>query len=163
MSLLRSTRRLLLLGTAGLLVSVGPAVPQQPTRPAPATPRLEAVAETRLLMEGLNQSNLRGLEKLLRERPADVETWTFIRGQALLIAETGNLLLIRPPRNAGERAWMDHATDLRGAATRLARSTANQDFKQSRLDLVEVANSCNRCHQSFRVPTQLRVFGPAAE
>lgn len=154
MSLLRNA---LLLGTAALLLAVQPALPQSAsTRP---TPKLEAVAETKLLMEGLNQSNFRGLEKLLKERPADVEGWTFIRGQALLIAETGNLLLLRPPRNQGERAWMDHATELRSAATRLARSAARQDFQQSRLDLVGVANSCNSCHQSFRVPTRLTAFG----
>ena len=27
--------------------------------------------------------------------------WKFVRGQALLIAESGNLLLLRPPHNAG--------------------------------------------------------------
>ena len=64
-------------------------------------PKFEVIAETSLLMDGLNQSNYRSLEKLLKQKPADAETWTFIRGQALLIAETGNLLLLRPPRSGG--------------------------------------------------------------
>src|SRR5207247_369538 len=77
---------------------------QAPAQPK-FVPRLEAVAETKLLMEGLNQANFRGLENLLKQKPADLEAWTFARGQALLIAETGNLLLLRPPRNQGQAAW----------------------------------------------------------
>src|SRR5437660_10953444 len=77
-----------------------PAADPPPAR-APAAqkfvPRFEAVAETRLLMEGLAHANYQGIERLLRQKPADDETWMFARGQALLIAETGNLLLLRPP------------------------------------------------------------------
>src|SRR5438105_15939040 len=95
----------------GVLLWTGAANSQLPARPNPEVlqapgqarfvPRFEALAETKLLMEGLNQSNYRSLEKLLKEKPADADTWTFARGQALLIAETGNLLLLRPPRNQG--------------------------------------------------------------
>src|SRR5687768_9503071 len=113
MASLRTARRYLLAGATAIFLTGAPAA-QPPPRPGtpparPATqpqakpaPRLEAVADTKLLMEGLNQSNLRGLEKLLKERPADVETWAFLRGQALLVAETGNLLMLRPPRNQGQ-------------------------------------------------------------
>src|SRR5258708_2326017 len=92
-------RRVFLLAGLVSFVFGTDAVPQATQRPVnkPA-PRLEPVAETRLLMEGLNQANFRGLERLLRQKPAEAEAWSFARGQALLIAETGNLLLIRPPR-----------------------------------------------------------------
>ena len=126
-------------------------------------PKLEAVAETKLLMEGLAQSNLRGLEKMLRQPPADVEAWKFARGQALLIAETGNLLLLRPPRNNGRAVWMERAADLRSTATGLARAVAAQDYDQSRAQLTKLAASCTRCHQSFRVPVRVVPFGNAAD
>ena len=45
-------------------------------------------------MEGVAVANFRGLERLLKEKPNSTEAWTYARGQALLIAETGNLLLI---------------------------------------------------------------------
>jgi hypothetical protein len=109
-------------------------------------------------MEGLNQANLRGLERLLKQRPADVETWTFARGQALLIAETGNLLMLRPPRNAGETAWMERSAELRDTAVALARTIAVRDYEGSRAALGNVANACNRCHQTFRVPVRLVPF-----
>jgi hypothetical protein len=123
------------------------------------SPKLEAVAETKLLMEGIANPNLRGLGNLLRDKPKDAEAWGFARGQALLIAETGNLLLLRAPRTAaGEEPWMKHATELREAGAGLARAAAAKDYQKSRSALAGVANTCNRCHQTFRVPARIDPF-----
>src|SRR5262249_30094245 len=118
--------------TAALLLST-PAVPQglRPNPGAKPAPRLEAVAETRLLMDGINQANFSGLERLLKEKPADGEAWSFARGQALLIAETGNLLMLRPPKNQGQDAWMDRARELRESATGLARAASAPHYARS--------------------------------
>ncbi len=145
---------------AMFLVVVAPAATQNK---APARPKLEPVADTRLVMEGLASANFKGIERLLREKPADVESWTFIRGQALLIGETGNLLMLRPPKNNGQDAWMDRSAELREAATTLARAAAARDFDKSQRGLVGVANVCNRCHQSFRVPVRIEPFAEEGE
>src|SRR5712692_5881748 len=109
------------------------ALPQAAPRPtARPSPKLEPVAETRLLMEGLNQPNFKSLEKLLKEKPADDEAWVFARGQALLIAETGNLLLLRPPKNPAEDIWMQRASELRDGASKLARAVAKHDYEASK-------------------------------
>lgn len=164
-------RLFVLSGLAVLLLGV-PALPQTLPRPRllprgrvpaaqPTTrvvPRLVAVAETKLLMEGLLQPNFRGLEGLLKEKPASDEAWSFARGQALLLAEAGNLLLLRPPHNQGRDNWQQRAMDLRSAATNLARLVAARDFERSRANLSIVANVCNRCHQSFKVATRLTPF-----
>ncbi len=157
--------RMLFLTTPAALLFVGAAQPQQfvPGRrlppPRPSI-RLEPVAETKLLMQGIIEPNFGGLERRLAQKPADVDTWTIIRGQALLIAESGNLLVIRPPRSAGQDIWMARAADLRSAATRLARAAAGKDFAACRTGVGDVANACNRCHQSFRVPTRIVPFAP---
>jgi hypothetical protein len=117
--------------------------------------QLTPVAETRLLMQGLALPNFKGIDRLLREKPKDNEDWIFLRGQALLIAETGNLLLLRPPRNPGETAWQNHSSELRAAADRMARAAAARDYEQSKLRLAELMNTCNRCHQAFRVPVRV--------
>jgi hypothetical protein len=111
-------------------------------------------------MEGLALANFRGLERLLQQKPADPQSWTFARGQALLIAETANLLMLRPPKGKGQGqdAWFDHATKLRQAGTDLAQATTNQDFVQSRQLLVSLANRCNACHTTFRVPVEITPF-----
>jgi len=146
--------------------------PQQP-RPQPQSqtppstsrpvPRLEAIAETRLLMEGLAHANFRGLERLLKEKPTSNEAWAFARGQALLIAETGNLLLLRPPRNKGRDFWQERAMELRATATDLARLTAARDYERSRTGMTTLANVCNRCHQTFQVSVRLVPFSESSE
>jgi hypothetical protein len=151
-------RRAVLLGVALLgLAATGTPAQQKPKITAdPPRPRLEAVAETRLLMEGLAQPNFRGLDRLLsKERPAGDEAWKFARGQALLLAENGNLLMLRPPRTVGQDAWMQRSGELRDAATSLARSVAARDWERSRAGLRVVADACNRCHQTFRVGVQV--------
>ena len=146
-----------LLALAPALLATSGAAPE---RAAKVTPKFDAVAETSLLMDGLNQSNYSGLERLLKQKPADAHSWTFARGQALLIAETGNLLLIRPPRNAGRDAWFTGAMDLREAAAALARKAGDRDYDGCRAGLKNVAAACNRCHETFRVPTRV---GPDAD
>ncbi len=148
---------LALIGCGCLLA---PVAQSQPGRANPAlVPRPEPVADTKLLMEGLAGANIRGLGNLLRDRPTEAAAWTFARGQALLIAETGNLLLIRPPRTASnQEAWMRHAADLRGEAEKLARLVAARDYTASRAALASVANVCNRCHQAFRVNVRVDPF-----
>jgi hypothetical protein len=158
------TRHALFAAAAVSLALTAPASPQLPSpRPGAARPRprLEAVAETKLLMEGLLQANFRGLERNLRQRPADVETWAFVRGQALLIAETGNLLMLRPPKSAGQDVWMEFAGELRDRATRLAQQAAARDADRCRQGLVELAGTCNRCHQTFRVALRVAPFADA--
>jgi hypothetical protein len=146
------------LAAVGLVLTVQAAPRTTYLRPAATTgPRLVPVAETRLLMEGLAQANFRGLERLLREKPDD-EGWVFARGQALLIAETGNLLMLRPPRNPGEKAWLDRAGDLRTAASQLGQAIASHDLDKSRKALANLATRCNACHQTFRVKTRIVAF-----
>ena len=142
---------------AAALLTTAPAQPL-PRPTARPRPKLEPVAETKLLMEGLLQSNFRGLEGHLKVRPADDTAWTFARGQALLIAETGNLLMLRPPRTAGQDAWMGFAIDLRDKATRLARTIAARDHDGGRLGLADLATTCNRCHQTFGQPARVVPF-----
>jgi hypothetical protein len=144
-------RSLISLALAPVLLSVAGAA-----KPAPrVAPKFEVIAETSLLMEGLNQPNYQSLEKLLKQKPADADTWTLIRGQSLLIAETGNLLLLRPPRSGGADAWNQDAMDLRTAAAGLARKAGDRDYEGSVAGLRKVASVCNRCHETFRIATHI--------
>ena len=162
---MKRTTGILLLATVGLLLAVGRADPQQGPQvqpgkgqPGKVIPKLMPIAETKLLMEGMAHANFRGLERILKQKPVEAQSWTFARGQALLIAETANLLMLRPPKNEGEPTWFARAMDLRSAAAQLAQTVAKRDYEASRQGLVNVANQCNRCHQSFRVKVQITAF-----
>lgn len=148
---------LLVLILASGLVAQTRRGPERLPAPEPRfVPKFEALAETSLLMQGLAQSNYRALEKHLDDKgPPDADTWTFARGQALLIAETGNLLLLRPPRNEGRDTWMRQAMDMRQKAGDLSRQLGNRDLAGSRAALVELRNKCNSCHRTFRVPKRI--------
>ena len=155
---------MLIAGTALSQVLVRPARKPEMVRPPggvslpagmPATaPAIqpEPIAETKLLMEGINQPNFQGIQRLLAKEPATIEEWTFLRGQALLVAETGNLLLLRPPKNEGGDSWQTQAAAQRSAATRLARAAGNRDYVRSRVALADLANACNKCHRASRSP-----------
>jgi hypothetical protein len=123
-----------------------------------STHRLVPFAETRLLMEGLTNANFLGLEKLLRSEQLDDEAWAFSRGQALLIAESGNLLLLRSPRDSRQETWMRLAGDMRDSAGQLARWVQRRDLGRSRSALMDLAGKCNACHQAFRADVQIRPF-----
>src|SRR5262249_35273077 len=149
------TRAGIVLALGAFLLAGGPASSQLRKKEAARAPKPEPVADTRLLMEGLNQANFRGLERLRKDKPADVEGGTCARGQALLIAETGNLLMLRPPRGKGQDTWMERAAELRDAGTALGRAAAKRDYDRSVKALRDLAGTCNRCHQTFRVPTRI--------
>jgi hypothetical protein len=142
----------------GVFLAGWPALSQNPPAGAKITPKLEPVAETKLIMEGLVHANFRGLERLLGQKDPDARGWNFARGQALLIAEAANLLMLRPPKNQGQQAWFERSMELRGLATQLAQVLARKDLGRGRMSLQTLANSCNRCHQTFRVPVQIAPF-----
>jgi len=149
---------------AGLLVVV-PVGSQSPTlAPSPkmkaAPPRLVAVAETKLLMEGLAHPNFQGMEKILKSDEIDADSWVFARGQALLVAETSNLLMLRPPKNSGQDAWMKASGELRDAASGMAQTLATRDRARSRSALTNLAATCNSCHQTFQVKQKIAAFAP---
>src|ERR1700736_891058 len=131
---------------AGVLLAGWPARSQNPPAGAKLAPKLEPVAETKLLMEGLLHANFRGLERLLSQKAPDAQGWTFARGQALLIAEGGNLLMLRPPKTQGQQAWFERSMEIRSLATQLAQAVGRKDMERSRAGLQTLANSCNRCH-----------------
>lgn len=154
-----SRRNCLLFGAAVLPMLFLPIAGSQVPKPiVKVEPKLEAVAETKLLMEGLALVNFRGLEKILTQKTIDQQSWTFARGQALLLAETANLLMIRPPKTQGQAMWFERCMELRRMAASLAKDLSRRDVNRSHHGLVAVANSCNRCHQSFRISVEIVPF-----
>jgi hypothetical protein len=156
---------------AAMLVTTWPAVSQpprpqptvRPSNSAPASmpknaPRLVPVADNKLLMEGLANANFLGLEKILKATAIDEDSWGFARGQAVLIAESGNLLMLRPPNNPSQETWLKAASEMRDSASQLSKIVATHDVERSRIAMVELSQKCNACHESFRVKTRVKPF-----
>ena len=59
---------------SGIVASLVAAQVPAPAPPPKAVSRLDALAETKLLMEGLAHSNFKGIERNLRQPAADKQT-----------------------------------------------------------------------------------------
>jgi hypothetical protein len=138
-----------------------PPIKERAAAPSPApTPRLEAVADVKMLMAGLCQPNFRGLGQRLGEKPADDATWAIARGQALLIAETGNLLMMRPPKGkSAVEAWMATAMEMRAEGAKLAKAAEGKDYAAAAAGVAALANACNRCHEQTGETSRVVPFG----
>ncbi|OWK41674.1 hypothetical protein [Fimbriiglobus ruber] len=144
-------------GLGGVLLCTSFSPSQTQTRVA-ATYKMEPVAETRLIMEGITKPNFDGLTKLLKQQPTEADSWTFARGQALVVAETGNLLMLRPPKTkAAQDVWLARAAEVREAGVKVARAAGTKNYAEARVALTEMVNACNRCHSGFAVKTRLTV------
>lgn len=152
-------RRGIFLAVWGLTLVWRPA-DATPQAGAKVVPKLEPIAETRLLMEAITHANFRGLERNLTKKEIDEQSWVFARGQALLIAESANLLMLRPPKNQGEAVWFERSMEMRKQALLLAQQVAKKDIAKSKAGMQTLAGSCNRCHQSFRVNVEIVPFQP---
>ncbi len=121
--------------------------------------RMIPIAETKLIMEGIIHNNFRALEKTLRGKPNGEEAWLIIRGQALLIAESGNLLLLRPPKNEGKASWYNQSLVLRNTAKLIGEYASDRKLIEVRDQFAKLSNVCNSCHQKFQVKESIHIFG----
>jgi hypothetical protein len=75
--------------------------------------------------------------------------WTSLEGQALMLAETANLLML-PGRARDQQQWMADATLMldAGAAAVKAAKTKNVDAISALSD--QLLESCTSCHKHYR-------------
>ncbi len=78
----------------------------------------------------------------------DDATWKSIKSGSLILAEGGNLLLLRGPQD--ERAkWIEHATAVRRIGGELYQAAKKKDADKSQQLYRTLLDNCNSCHQQF--------------
>ncbi len=80
--------------------------------------------------------------------PTTDEGWAFVRAQAAVIVETGNILAL-PGRAEDNDAWMIYSQGLSEAGLKAMKAAAEQneeDFFQAGAQLYSV---CTACHQAY--------------
>ena len=125
------------------------------SRPVPL-----AIARVKLLMDAINGPGFVQFDQVLRGQPTAAQTWQGISDRAVLMAECGNLLLLRPPRGKQAGTWLDRATELRKDAVELGNAADQHDYAAARKAVVALADSCMHCHQTFHVPVRVSAFAP---
>lgn len=99
-------------------------------------------------MEYMNQPHYLQLKQELASEPANGKAWVKVKSAALVLAEGGNLLMLRKPEeNAAE--WVRYSKDVRDDGSKLYRAGLAKDYKQARMHYEAMLKDCNACHDQF--------------
>ncbi|KAA5541427.1 cytochrome c [Roseiconus nitratireducens] len=114
----------------------------QPTAADPVEPDMHEY------MEYVNQPAFQRLKPAMASEPAGNQAWKTIKSESLVLAESGNLLLIRKPEDDADD-WQKHSVQTRDAAAELYRAAKSKDYGAARKHYESMVQHCNACHQQF--------------
>ena len=80
--------------------------------------------------------------------PVDNQAWKSIKADSLILAEGGNLLLIRQPEDDATD-WVKHSVQVRDFGGQLYRAAKAKDYPSARRSYESMVTNCNACHQQF--------------
>ena len=88
------------------------------------------------------------LKDLMASEPADKRAWKPVKAASLILAENGNLLMLRGPEE-GRAKWNQIAADLRDSGQLLYQSAKKRDYATARKHYEKFVDNCNACHHAF--------------
>ena len=136
--------------------------------PAPPPPPFKPVADVKLLMSGVVDPSADGVWASVaiditaageaHKKPTTDEEWAVVRNHALMLAESGNLLMMAPrARDNGD--WMAFSLKLTDAAAEALDATIKKDADKLLLVGGLIYDACASCHKKY-VPGGARILGP---
>lgn len=99
-------------------------------------------------MEGVFQGPYRRLKQSMSTEKKTNATWKAIRGEALILAEGGNLLLLRKPKKDVED-WLKYSVASRDAGAELFKAAKKKDTEGAMKSYRSMLQQCNACHKQF--------------
>ncbi|HQR05501.1 MAG TPA: hypothetical protein PLN21_01700 [Gemmatales bacterium] len=99
-------------------------------------------------MEGVFQGPYRRLKQSMSTENKTNATWKAIRGETLILAEGGNLLLLRKPKKDVED-WLKYSVASRDAGAELFKAAKKKDADRAMKAYRSMLNHCNACHKQF--------------
>lgn len=136
--------------TCGVLMMDGPSeAVAKDDRSTSSWPSAKAVeGSVHEYMEYLHEPTFHRLNEAIAQPPSGEEDWESITSNALILAESGNLLLLRGPSERRD-LWVKNATALREAGAALYRAAQEKDFAVARAKYELMITQCNQCHDDF--------------
>lgn len=99
-------------------------------------------------MEYINQPTYKRLKAAMQAEPTDNQGWLELKSGSLILAETGNLIMLRGPQEErGE--WTEYAKSVRQEASQMYRAAHDKDFTKATDSYHKMLNACNSCHKQF--------------
>jgi hypothetical protein len=99
-------------------------------------------------MKGLFQGPYRRLKAGIASEPKDNAGWKVIRSEAIILAEGGNLLLMRKPEKDADK-WTEYSVASRDAAAEVFKAAKKKDFVGAKKAYLTMIAACNDCHKRF--------------
>ena len=119
--------------------------------PAPAAPADGAeIVEDSMheFMEYVFQPTYRRLKASMASEPADKAGWKAVKSDALILAESCNLLFARTP-DTDAADWNRHAAASRTDGAKLYQAARGKDYAAATAAYQAMLNNCNACHRQF--------------
>lgn len=114
-----------------------------------AAPAPEAVEDDmHEFMEYVFQPSYKRLKPAMAAAPADNSGWKAIKAESLLLAEGGNLIMLRTP-DKGAADWNKLSAEVRSHGKALYAAGRKKDFETARTAYMAMLKSCNQCHKQF--------------
>jgi hypothetical protein len=99
-------------------------------------------------MEYVFQPAYLRLKENLREEPRNNREWKPLKSDALILAESCNLLFGRKPEQDAAD-WVRHAVAARNDGAAVYKAAGERDFGATVAAFKTMLNSCNACHRQF--------------
>jgi hypothetical protein len=99
-------------------------------------------------MEYVFEPTYKRLKLSMAAAPANNSAWKGIKGDALVLAESGNLLLHRQPKD-NVSTWDELSVAVRDAGGALYQSAKKKDYATARQHYEVMLKKCNACHDKF--------------
>ena len=127
------------------------APPSQMSAAPAATPVADAfkpVANVRQVMLGITVPASNVVFAVAGEAPKDEAGWEHVEASALAVAESGNLLLMKP-RAKDEPEWKQFALALVEAGTKAAAAARTKNAENTGTAGDDLYNTCEQCHAKY--------------
>lgn len=99
-------------------------------------------------MEYVFQPTYKRLKVTMAKKPEAKAGWKAMKSDALILAESCNLLFARTPdENASD--WNKHAVGSRVHGAELYQAARKQEFEAATTSYKAMLESCNACHRQF--------------
>ena len=115
---------------------------------APAAAQVPVDVNMHDFMEGVFQAPYRRLKTAMAAEPKDAAAWKAVRSDALILAEGGNLLLLRKPAKDAEE-WVKYSAASRDAGAELVKAAKAKDYPAAKKAYESMLTHCNACHKKF--------------
>lgn len=130
-----------------LLLAAGTTVAQSPaSSPPPAVRHVGTMSE---LMVTVIRPASDALFYIETRTPKDGDGWTALEGQALMVAEAGNLLTL-PGRARDQEQWIADAGLMRDAGAAAFKAAKTRSVEAVAAVSDQLYESCVTCHRHYR-------------